>query len=288
MGTFSTAGEELDAALAALNSDIEALDARVTALQEGGSVEPPIDPVDPPEPPEPGEWPTAETTGCKGTVTSANWPTFKDGMVIENKAFTGQRDVTADNVTFRNCRFTGGWPNAKGRQNFRMEDCTVIGNGALKGVEIGNGVLLRCDISGVQNAVIVEGSGAEIRSNYMHDLSGGGSDPHYDGMELYGPSSNVVIEDNAIHSRDTSCVFISNLWGAHDNVKVNHNLLTGADMPCRTEGTKSNKPVTNIVWSNNVIEKGHWGYKDNDKGTASAWSVSWTNNTDMDTGEIIP
>lgn len=45
MGTFTTAGEELDAALAALNSELDALDVRVTALEEGGGVEPPDPPV---------------------------------------------------------------------------------------------------------------------------------------------------------------------------------------------------------------------------------------------------
>lgn len=283
--TLNEALNVKDAEIADLNLLVSDLQARIAELEEGETTPPP--PPPPPPPPAPSAYPDATNTGAKGTLTAASWPSITSGTVIENKILTGGRDITASNVTIRNCRITGGWVNAKGAQNFLMEDCTVIGNGALKGVEFGNGIVRRCDISGVQNGAIIEGSGYIFRDNYIHDLSGGGADPHYDGIEVYGPSSNGLIEHNAIHSRDTSCIFVANLWGAHDNVTINDNLLTGADMPVRTEGTKSSQPITNVRWTNNKVENGHWGYKTLVRGTASQWSVSWTGNTDANTGAAI-
>ena len=69
-----------------------------------------------------------------------------------------------------------------------------------------------------------------------------------------------MIEGNTILARDTSDIFIANLYGAVNNVTVNHNYLAGADVGIRVEGTKSSSPITNVALTNNYVEKGHWGY----------------------------
>jgi hypothetical protein len=277
------------AAIAALRAEFDAYKASHPDVTHPPPPPPPVDPV----PPTGFVKPDASNTGARGALVASAWPTIKAGTVIKDKILAGGKDISANNVSLINCKITGGWPNAKGRTGFLMQNCTVIGNGALKGFEVGDGKVLNCDISGVQNGGIVEGSNYLIKGNYIHDLSGGGSDPHYDGMEIYGPSSNGVIEGNTIAARDTSCIFVANLWGAHDNIKINNNWLSGADMPCRTEGWKSNRPITGVRWTNNVVEKGRWGYWDLERTSpstafkASAWDVTKSGNVDALTGAAI-
>ena len=61
-------------------------------------------------------------------------------------------------------------------------------------------------------------------------------------MQVYGGQNGVLIEGNTILARDTSDIFIANLYGAVNNVTVNHNYLAGADIGIRVEGTKSTAP----------------------------------------------
>lgn len=238
-------------------------------------------------------FPDATNTGFKGTLTPYSGPytITVAGTVIENKTITKSIRVTAANVVIKNCaiNFSDYWGiDGDGAPNLTVQDCTIVGPGGSftgKSAVLGVGHFLRNNISKVENGLVLQGGACEVRGNYIHDLQTSGADPHYDGIEAYGLHKGLVIANNTIAARDTSCIFVANLWGAIDDVLIDHNLLTGADMPCRTEGWKSNAPVTRVRWTNNVIQKGYWGTWDLERSspsspqyTASAWDVTKSGN----------
>lgn len=65
---------------------------------------------DPPTPPPPpGEWPTAATTGPRIALTNSSMVYPTPGATYSGLNFTNAVVGNADNVTFTDCRFTGGF-----------------------------------------------------------------------------------------------------------------------------------------------------------------------------------
>lgn len=252
----------------------------------------------PPSPPPPTGFPDATNTGVPAGTTLTAYTGSRTitvaGTVIEGKRISGLLTIRAKNVTVRKCEILGEGidTNDSAVSNFVVEDCDLKGNGSLTGI-VGFGVTVRrCDISGFTNGCRLFGT-FTVKGNYIHGPTTNGPDPHYDGLELWGACLNSVVEDNWIDFVDTSCIFVANLWGPINGLVINHNKLTGADMPCRTEGWKSNSPVTGVRWTNNVIQKGHWGYWDLERTSpgvsnkASQWDVTASGNVDDATGAPI-
>jgi polygalacturonase len=92
--------------------------------------------------------------------------------------------------------------------------------------------------------------------NYVHGLSSGG-EPHYDGITLFGPSDNVLIEHNTVDTPSaggTSDVFLAGNFGPLNNITIRNNLLIGAPSYAIYVGG------TNILIENNYIQRGGFGY----------------------------
>lgn len=215
-------------------------------------------------------FPNATTTGVPAgtTLTAYTGPMTitRDGTVIDGKIINGTLRIEADNVVIKNSKitFNGSWGiDAEGAANVTIQDNDIIGpgySGTSNSAILGSGNFLRNDISKVENGITLQGGASVVKGNYIHNLENSGADPHYDGIQVYGGQNGVLIEDNTVLARDTSSIFIANLYGAVNNVKVNHNYLAGADIALRVEGTKSSNPITGVSITNNYVEKGYWGY----------------------------
>lgn len=158
-------------------------------------------------------WPFASTTGHTAagqaslTVHAGDYTTSADGETVEGLDITGRVLIRHDDVTIRRCRirvsgsevptvtndasWSGGASDGSGCV---IEDCTIIGNngggsGSYAGLALtGDAVATRCDISGYENPIMLGGDGPTFTDCYLHDFSGPGTSPHYDGVECNGAS----------------------------------------------------------------------------------------------------
>ncbi len=249
-------------------------------------------------------WPDATNTGMPaGTVptiyTGPNVITVA-GTVIENKIINTYIEVRAKNVTIRNCQINfDGWHPIyayEGADGLTVERCTITGQGKTGGSygidtsDIFGSTLIGNNISGYENG-ITPGSNAVIKGNYIHDLQAGGADPHYDGIQLGGHPKvqvNVLIENNTIIGRDNADVWITNDFGSINGVKVNHNQLLGkasgtgpnVSLPVFTvyvDGTKPHGTISGITITNNIIQRGIYGFMD----VGGASNVTGSGNVDL-------
>jgi hypothetical protein len=167
------------------------------------------------------------------------------GQTVTGKAFTGQVNLGADNITLQGCSIGGG-----GADTFALvvtgNNCTVTGCLILPtggnafyiavSVQAAGLTLLRNDISRCENGITHDaGSPANsiIRENYIHNLTG----PDCDGIEVYN-GSNITIQNNRMDQSDSaeiteSGVNIAPYGGSRSvsNVVLTGNYLNG---PCNT------------------------------------------------------
>ncbi|MBP0115264.1 MULTISPECIES: right-handed parallel beta-helix repeat-containing protein [Bradyrhizobium] len=159
-------------------------------------------------------FPDANSTGLPSGVIptpSGDVTVTQPGTVIDALDVKGTISVQADNVTIENSRitssdWTGIWIK-DGVAGTVVKDSEIINvgsspNGA-NGI-VGSGTFLRNDIHDVENGIIVTGSSL-VQDNYIHHMNApnvrlgtslGG--PHYDGIEIDGGVSDVVIRHNTV------------------------------------------------------------------------------------------
>lgn len=240
--------------------------------------------------------PDASMTGAKGALTNYTGPFTVSAAdtVIQNKIINQLIRVTANNVTFKNCRITGsGWGiDADGAANLVVSHCTITGSGNSCVLTGRNSKIEYCDLSGFDNGLMVQDGSSLIQFNYIHDLHPGSvGEAHVDGIQISGPCDGVTIKANSVRSWDTSCVFMKCDWGGDiKNVVVDGNWLRNQSgkKTASTCYAYSNKGyIYSITFSNNMMEKGQWYYLaynlPRDPG-----QVTWTNNKDIITGAVIP
>lgn len=216
-------------------------------------------------------WPNASNTGVPSSVNlnaySGPMKITANGTVIDGKIINGTLTVAAANVVIKNSRiqnFSYFGIDGDGATNLTVQDCDIVGPGAggtsNAGI-LGSGTFLRNDVSKSENGIVLAAGASTVKGNFVHNLENSGSDPHYDGITAQGGQNGVVIEDNYVDSRDTSAVFIKNDFGPVNNVRVNHNYLTGTmGFTVYSNGMASGGAVTNISITNNVMKKGGYGY----------------------------
>ncbi|BCH33124.1 hypothetical protein MesoLjLc_50540 [Mesorhizobium sp. L-8-10] len=238
-------------------------------------------------------YPNAGNTGTLAGASLDAWtgPTIigVDHFVIYNKTITTPLEITGDDFQIINCLIdvsSGYAVSAENAGPVIVRSCTIVGPGASglgsAGI-LASGTVLRNDISGFENGIIVAAgaTSATIKDNYVHDLDNGGVDPHYDGISLHGLQSNVTIQNNTVIGRDTSDIFIQNNVGAIDNVDVNGNFLGGdPGFNIYVEGPD----VTNVTIRNNRMVQGGSGYF----AVTDASPTVEANNIDDSTGNVIP
>jgi hypothetical protein len=206
------------------------------------------------------------------------------GTVIENKTINGSLRISAQNVTVRNCKITGfsNWGiDADGSTGTIIDHCTMVGQSGNSCILTGaNGTVTNCDLSRMDNGIMIQSGTCLVEGNYIHDLNVGG---HVDGIQTGGPVSGVTIRGNWVESFDTSCIFLSNEFGLTQNVTITGNTLKnkGPTDPNRTSSTiYPNGPGIKIT--NNRMERGKYGYLDYERS-----DLVFTGNVDFVTGAPI-
>jgi pectate lyase len=231
--------------------------------------------------------PNADTAGVPAGVTLTNYTgpmnITKPGTVIDGKIINGQLNVYAANVTIRNCIIrSDGWWGIEGEQasNLRVENCDIIGGNLPNSGILGAGTFVGNDISHVSIGIQLTGGASTVRGNYIHDLFYGNGDPHYDGITLLGGQNHVIIEHNTFsvpQDGGTASILIGNNFGPVNDVLINNNLMLGD--PSYT--VYFNKDATNIVFTNNYVERGYYGYYVSDGAMPPmSGNVQWDNRKD--------
>ncbi len=219
----------------------------------------------------PSGFPNSTNSGVPAgtTLTAYTGPMTisTDGAVIEGKIIDGSLRITGANVVLKNCVITYNdyWGvDAEGAKNVTIQNCTITGpgdKGTSTGVILGSGNFLGNNISGGEHGIVLTDGASVVKGNYLHDGGSALADPHIGGISLKGGQSNVLIEDNTVIGKDTSDIFLQNIFGPITNVVINHNYLAGTPgYNIYVEGRFDTGPTTGVSITNNYIVKGYYGY----------------------------
>lgn len=216
------------------------------------------------------DWPSERNTGVPaGTALrpAGSLQINEAGAVISGLDVRGAVDINAPRVTLMNSRIRGARFDvvrvAPGTQGVVIQNCEIdgigTGNDGSNGIR-GAGTFRSNNIHHVENGITLDGS-ATVQDNYIHDLAASGS-PHYDGIQIDGNVSDVIISHNTVINSygQTSAVMIDNYFGPIANIQVDNNRLVGGGYTVYSDGQFRQDPITGVVFTNNRLGKGHWGY----------------------------
>ena len=240
-------------------------------------------------------FPDASNTGVKAGVTlksSGSITVNTPGTVISGLDIKGMLIINAPNVTVENCRITAdGWAVVKikdGVSGTIIRDCEINGTGSNNDGQQGiwgSGTFLRNDIFNVENGITLDGGAPTvIQDNYIHNLKASGS-PHYDGIQMDGGISNVVISHNTIFNSwgAAGAIMMDNDFGPISNIKIENNHLAGGSFTIYADGKfSSSDSISGVVISGNYIDPGQYGYM-----LTRDASTSWTNNIDASSNRYV-
>jgi hypothetical protein len=210
-------------------------------------------------------FPDASCTGPTGTLTNYTGSlTFNTpGQIIQNVIINTSDGVTvtANNVTFRNCKiiYTGttrddwGLVEANPVTGTVFDHCELDGKGITKdGIHGGdNFTVTGCNIHGFGNGVEA-GSAFTVKESYIWNIfTPNGYDWHADGVQGWDGASNMVIDHNTILMPTANFVSgVVDFVGTtpQSNNLVQHNLLAGGGYTVYVGSSTSN---TNVKVINN-------------------------------------
>lgn len=229
------------------------------------------EPNDPAKPRLSATWPDVTSTGPGDHKLEQSGPLTitSEGTTISGLDIYGGVTISADNVTIEMSRISANaWAVIKidpHQTGIVVRDCTIDGLGAdpdgngNQGI-MGQGTFLRNNISNVENGIVLTGHRNLIEGNFIHDLNAGGA-PHYDGIQIDGGISDVVIRHNTIINSHgaASAIMIDNEFGPVSNVVIEDNLLAGGSYTIYSDGKFNDNPISGISISNNHIGPGQYG-----------------------------
>lgn len=237
--------------------------------------------------PPPMRWPDAGTTGPRIALSApeAGITITVNNTVVIGRSFTDQLEIQADNVTISDCKMSHGDSYGvlvTSGSGAVIKYCEISGPG--NGIGGAGAFIHHNDISQAQNAVVMW-EPSTIEHNYLHNFFFT-DDPHYDGVELNGGFSNVIVRHNSVllDQDQTSAVMINNNEGAMTNVLVEHNLITGGAYTIFTDYRFTATPVDNIRFINNRLGSGEFGYVTFWEGVTNG---VFTGNRDYVTGDTV-
>ena len=244
-------------------------------------------------------WPDSTNTGvppgtpltASGSVTVNAGGTQGDPVVINARDIRGTLTINASHVLVKNSKITSGGYNAvlikPGVTGVVIQDTEVNGQGRTSGNNGVNGSakLLRVNIYGIENG-FVPGSNSEMRDSWIHGLVAPGS-PHYDSVQIDGGQDNVLLEHNTIENNNgqTAAVMVDNYFGPATNIVVNNNKLIGGGYTVYADGNFSTTRAVDVDYTNNLFGRGYYGYA---LIRGAKTTVTWTNNRDIVSGNVIP
>lgn len=192
-------------------------------------------------------------TNVSGLVSSTS-----DGQTIQNLNLTGRMFVGHNNVTIQDCNIhMDSFFAIKGADGLSVSvtgtvirRCRIFGDVEVSGIWLEsmlNATISFCDISNVENGIVVNDTGHNIHDNYIHHLAGGGSDPHIDAIQFFPGSGTVSISHNnldvtePVFTSANSCITMNNV----PNITISNNRLSGGTYSIYFEGTSSGCNVIN-------------------------------------------
>lgn len=291
--TFSNAKRTEDGKIYNLSFSVAATTTTQPAPTEPAPTEPVPVPTPTPDPvPTPSTgFPDATNTGVPSGVTlkaSGSLNITTNGSVISGLDIAGTVYIAASNVVLKNCRVkSASYAIVKVKDGFyaTIQDCEIngvgTGNDGSHGI-YGQGTFLRNNIYNVENGITLNNGNSVIQGNYIHDLKASG-DPHYDGIQIDGGQSGVVIEGNTIINQNgqTAAIMIDNYFGPISNIKVNGNVLQGGGYTLYSDGQFKGGTISGVSVTNNKFKKGYWGYASIVNNT-----ITQSGNTDMNGAAI--
>lgn len=250
-----------------------------------------------------GIFPNSSNTGVPAGVSltsSGSITTSTNGQIIDSRDIAGTVTINHNNVTVSRSRIRGsGWqtvlvkPGVTGTQ---FLDCEIDGKNA--GEINGSLSMSRCNVHNING--IVPGNYGVYSDNWIHDIYGANSSDHTECFRLQGGQTGNVISHNTLDMTNstggTAVVFINAYWGNITNNKFDSNMMIGGGRygysVYSTSNTSSGCSASSCVtsgteYTNNIIQKGAFGYVYPASGTGTTVIKSFTNNKDSISGVAI-
>ncbi|MDQ0322172.1 Ca2+-binding RTX toxin-like protein [Pararhizobium capsulatum DSM 1112] len=214
-------------------------------------------------------FPDASNTGvASGTVMTkytGSYHVTQDNAVISNLEVHGDIVIEAKNVTLKNVKLVSDteWHALRVMDDatgFTLQDSEIDGVGGTVNAIYGFGTFLRNNLHDVENGINVIGPSV-IKDNYIHDMRGG-SEAHYDGIEINGGNNIDIIHNTVINDySQTSAIMLDNYFGGLSNITVDGNRLVGGGYTVYLDDRFGGGAVddSSIKITNNQIGDGYWG-----------------------------
>lgn len=168
-------------------------------------------------------------------TASTVYATTSNGQVVEYKDINDSFEILHSNVTLRRCRIKGGsWTIVSvGASGAIIEDCELDGTGGTQYQAISHfgdysftgATIRRCNIHHVENGVTSGVQNTTIEDCWFHTFVG----PDCDQVELYGGSTNVIVQRNTFDGVGTSGSYVNagvnltNWGGTVTSIQVKNN-----------------------------------------------------------------
>lgn len=216
-----------------------------------------------------------------------------DNTIIDSKTITGTLVTNGNNITVRNCLFSGTATDQYGilvnNGNATMDHCTFSGHqNAWAG---GPYYATYCEITGMTQDGCKLSSGSTVDHCYFHDFATS-TGAHADGAQMQDGVTNLTIQYNWFHPTSTtadlvnSALFLCPTFGPSTAgpVNVNYNVFGGGGYTVYcVDGANGTYVVSNITFRGN-----RW-LRDHVNGPTSVnVPVTWIDNAYQDNGEVIP
>jgi hypothetical protein len=214
-------------------------------------------------------YPDATNTGVPSGTTmtkyTGSYHVTEDNAVISNLEVHGDIVIEAKNVTLKNVKLISNteWHALRVMDDatgFTLQDSEIDGSGITVNAIYGFGTFLRNNLHDVDNGINVIAP-TLIKDNYIHNLRGG-SDAHYDGIEINGGHDIDIIHNTIINDHDqTSAIMMNNDFGGLSNINIDGNRLVGGGYTVYLDDRFNGGTVVDstIKITNNQIGGGHWG-----------------------------
>jgi len=238
-------------------------------------------------------FPDSSNTGVPAGVTlmpSGSITISTPGAVVSGLDIHGTVYIDASNVTLQDCQITSNsYAVVKVKSGLTG---VVIQNNEINGVGSGNdgshgimgsGTFLNNEIYNVENGITLTGGDTVIKDNYIHNLKASGA-PHYDGIQIDGGISNVLIQHNTVINDygQTSAVMIDNWFGPISNIKVDGNYLAGGGYTVYSDGQFSGGSISGVSFTNNYMGEGQYCYESSPNN-----NPVWTGNIDLASNHYV-
>ena len=219
-------------------------------------------------------YPDATNTGVPaGTVLrpSGTIYTTAPGQVIDAMDVNGSIRVVHDNVVIRRTRVRNPGGEAiwlePGRGGLLVEDCELDGTGNPNGaaaIAFSNFTVRRCNIHHFGEGITASGN-TVIEDNYLHSfVSYVAQGAHQDGIQMEWGSNQLIRHNTILMNVNgaNSAIWVS--WQQHSNIRIENNLVAGANFTIGAGGGGPNGNFDTHVTNNRISTRyypqgGYWG-----------------------------